>query len=182
MKPKNNQSNMMSSIKSSIAASLTAKKSTATTRPKSAVKSYAKPTASRAAKADGPSGDTRMGPGTYDVKGKNFGEDTKGFKIGRKREPRQEHSPNPYPKAAEQASKQKHRSPSTDFSKQEGRKESPARDDPEAPQPERFYNYPKEIPNFSIGEKRPEKPRDGPGPGEYSLDNSATKPRVRGYH
>ena len=48
--------------------------------------------------------------------------------------------------------------------------------------PERFYNYPKEVPVYSIGEKRPEKPKDGPGPGEYNLDESATKPRVRGSH
>ena len=48
--------------------------------------------------------------------------------------------------------------------------------------PERFYNYPKEVPIYSIGEKRPEKPKDGPGPGEYDLDMSATKPRVRGHH
>ena len=135
---------MMASIKSSVAASLTAKKQSTASRPKSAVKNFAKPTASRAAKTDGPAADERMGPGSYDVKGKNFGQDTKGFKIGQKREPRQEHSPEPYAKAAEQLSKQKHRSPSTDFSKQEGRKESPARDVPEAPQPERFYNYPKE--------------------------------------
>ena len=47
---------------------------------------------------------------------------------------------------------------------------------------ERFYNYPKEIPNYSIGELRPEKAREGPGPGEYNLDDSPTKPRITGFH
>ena len=47
---------------------------------------------------------------------------------------------------------------------------------------ERFYQYPKEVPNYSIGEKRPDKPRDGPGPGVYNLDDSATKPRTVGSH
>jgi len=48
---------------------------------------------------------------------------------------------------------------------------------------ERFYNYPKEIPNYTIGEKRLEKPKEGgAGPGEYSLNDSATKPRTTGSH
>lgn len=47
---------------------------------------------------------------------------------------------------------------------------------------ERFYNYPKEGPNYAIGEKRVPKPDDGPGPGQYNLDNSATKTRTTGSH
>ena len=39
--------------------------------------------------------DTGQGPGTYDVRGKGFGEDTKGFTIGVKREKSIEHSPGP---------------------------------------------------------------------------------------
>ena len=69
------------------------------------------------------------------------------------------------------------------FSKTTGRDESPSRDEsPDFAPQERFYNYPKEIPNYSIGELRPEKPKDGPGPGEYNLDDSATKPRTTGFH
>lgn len=48
---------------------------------------------------------------------------------------------------------------------------------------ERFYNYPKEIPNYTIGELRPERPASpGRGPGEYNLDDSAIKPRTPGKH
>jgi len=35
---------------------------------------------------------------------------------------------------------------------------------------ERFYQYPKEVPVYTIGEKKTEKPTQSPGPGEYSLD------------
>ena len=65
-----------------------------------------------------------------------------------------------------------------------GRKEASPNRDPssELTSPERFYQYPKEVPVYTIGEKRPEKPKDGPGPGEYNLDDSATKPRTSGYH
>ena len=71
-----------------------------------------------------------------------------------------------------------------EFDKRTGRKdESPARDSSgDIGGLERFYQWPKELPIYSIGEKRPEKPKEGPGPGEYNLDDSATKPRTVGFH
>ena len=119
--------------------------------------------------------------------GGNFGDNAKGFTIGVKRQARQEDSPGPGQyDAARSDSVTKNRPPSAvDFDKTTGRisNESPERDQsPDFGPVDRFYNYPKEIPNFSIGEKRPEKTREGPGPGEYNLDDSAVKPRTTGYH
>lgn len=111
---------------------------------------------------------------------------TKGFTIGRKREARAEHSPGPGEYEVSRSDSQtKSRVPqSVDFEKTTGRREeSPARDSSgDLGTVERFYQFPKEVPNYSIGELRPEKPKDGPGPGEYSLDESATKPRTTGFH
>lgn len=126
-------------------------------------------------------------PGSYDIKGMSFGEGAKGFTIGVKRESRMENSPGPgdYDKSRSD-SVTKTRNPSqVDFSKTTGRVESvsPARESSaDFGNQERFYQYPKEVPNFSMGVKRPEKPKDGPGPGEYNLDDSTTKPRTTGYH
>ena len=68
------------------------------------------------------------------------------------------------------------------FDKTTGRKESPGYDGPEPESLPRFYQWPKELPIYTIAEKRPEKPKEGPGPGEYNLDDSAVKPRTTGMH
>ena len=132
------------------------------------------------------SGDEHLGPGSFNPQGQNFGDNSKGFTIGVKREARAEHSPGPGEyEAFRSDSATKHKSPSAaDFKKTTGRQDgSPARDQSsELTSPERFYQYPKEVPVYTIGEKRPEKPSQGPGPGEYNLDESATKPRTSGYH
>ena len=116
----------------------------------------------------------------------SFGSNAKSFTIGRKREARAEHSPGPGEYAVERSESQtKSRvNKSPDFEKTTGRREeSPARESSsEFGTVERFYQYPKEVPNFSIGEKREAKPKDGPGPGEYNLDDSMTKPRTVGFH
>ena len=131
--------------------------------------------------------DDTSAPGSYDLKGMSFGENAKGFTIGVKREKDIEHSPGPgdYEKNRSDSVTKSCNPNQADFSKTTGRGDSvsPARESSGdfGPQ-ERFYQYPKEVPNFSIGVKRPEKPKEGPGPGEYSLDDSATKPRTSGYH
>lgn len=128
-----------------------------------------------------------MAPGSYDIKGMSFGENTKSFTIGVKRETRTEKSPGPGSyEHSRSESQTKHRSPTTvDFDRTTGRIEASPNRDPssEFGNQERFYQYPKEVPVYSIGQKRPEKPKDGPGPGEYNLDDSATKPRrTQGHH
>ena len=126
-----------------------------------------------------------MGPGSYEV-GNSFGSNSKGFTIGVRRESRREGSPGPgeYEVARSDSQTKNRNDNSVDFQKLSGRREmSPDNEDTgELGNVERFYQYPKEVPNYSIGEKRPEKPRDGPGPGEYNLDDSATKPRTVGSH
>jgi len=115
-----------------------------------------------------------------------FGENTRGFQIGEKRENKNLNlSPGPGEyDIGRSDSVTKQRSPqAVKFDKVTGRNESPTRDEsPDYPDMERFYNYPKEIPNYSIGELRPEKIKEGPGPGEYNLDDSAIKPRTPGKH
>ena len=129
--------------------------------------------------------DNIMGPGSYEV-GNSFGSNSKGFTIGVKRQSRQEHSPGPGEYEVERSDSQtKTRvNRSIEFEKITGRRDSSPDKEGEGmiTTVERFYQYPKEVPNYSIGEKRPEKPRDGPGPGEYNLDDSATKPRTVGFH
>lgn len=132
------------------------------------------------------SNDIASAPGSYDVRGMSFGENTKSFTIGVKRDSRVEGSPGPgsYDHSRSE-SQTKNRSPNTvDFDRTTGRKDaSPARDaSGEVGNQERFYQYPKQVPVYSIGERRPEKPKDGPGPGEYNLDDSAVKPRTMGHH
>lgn len=131
-------------------------------------------------------GDDTTAPGQYDVKGMSFGDNAKSFTIGVKRESRVEQSPGPGSYEPERSdSATKYRNPrAVNFDKVTGRK-SPSRDrdnSSELTSPERFYQWPKELPIYTIGEKRDEKPREGPGPGEYNLDDSAVKPRVTGYH
>ena len=157
-------------------------------RPKSAIKNGRKAgmRPGRNAAIDSQA-DHGSAPGTYDVKGMSFGENTKSMTIGVKRESRVERSPGPGEYDANRSdSLTKSRPPqSVNFDKTTGRGEgtSPARDSsPDFGETDRFYHYPKEKPIYSIGQKRPEKPRDGPGPGEYNLDDSATKPRTSGYH
>ena len=132
------------------------------------------------------SADQTSAPGSYDIKGMSFGESTKTMTIGVKRETRVERSPGPGQYDADRSdSLTKSRAPQAiDFDKTTGRLDmSPGRNEssPET-DVERFYQYPKEKPIFSIGQKRPEKAREGPGPGEYNLDDSAIKPRTQGYH
>ena len=131
-------------------------------------------------------GDETSAPGSYDVKGMSFGSNTKSMTIGVKRDSRVERSPGPgHYEAQRSDSLTKTRSPQAiDFDRTTGRKEvSPLKDSSAEPgNLERFYQYPKEVPNFTIGELRPEKPKDGPGPGVYNLDDSMTKPRTMGYH
>jgi len=45
-------------------------------------------------------------------------------------------------------------------------------------QAERFYNYPKEYPNYTMGEKREQPIEQKPGPGEYEVDSPLTKTRA----
>jgi len=45
---------------------------------------------------------------------------------------------------------------------------------------DRFYTYPKEIPIYSIGQKREMKQDQKPGPGEYDVNLSQLKPRTPG--
>ena len=109
-----------------------------------------------------------MGPGSYEVVN-SFGSDSKGFTIGVKREVHREHSPGPGEYEVDRSDSQtKNRNDnSIEFGKLSGRREmSPDLEgNGELSNVERFYQYPKEVPNYSIGEKRAEKPRDGPGPG-----------------
>ena len=129
--------------------------------------------------------DNTLGPGAYDV-GSSFGSNSKGFTIGRKREARQEHSPGPgeYNVSRSDSVTKTRVDRSVEFNKSTGRVDnSPAREPSgDITTVERFYQWPKELPIYSIGEKRPEKPKEGPGPGEYNLDQSATKPRTTGFH
>ena len=48
--------------------------------------------------------------------------------------------------------------------------------------PERFYNFPKEVPNYSIGVKRETVIEQRPGPGEYNMNSELTKSRIVGKH
>ena len=117
--------------------------------------------------------------------GQSFGDNLKAMTIGAKRPERLQVSPGPGEYDTGRADSQtKSRSPAAvNFDKRTGREESPAKFD--GPEPEslpRFYQWPKELPIYTIAEKRPEKPKEGPGPGEYDLDDSATKPRTTGMH
>lgn len=103
--------------------------------------------------------DEKMGPGTYNVKGQNFGDNTRGIAINKNMKPaRVEKSPGPGEYDADRMdSPARHRSPAqVDYSKMSGRKEpDQGNDDPDVPPPERFYNYPQSPPNYSMGEVRP---------------------------
>lgn len=115
---------------------------------------------------------------------KVFGDDAKSFTIGAKRLERVERSPGPGDYNHERSdSVTKTRAPAVDFTKNPDR-DSPSNDKhlPEFYEVERFYNYPKEIPNFTIGQKREEKQEEKPGPGEYDVNSALTKPRIMGSH
>lgn len=115
---------------------------------------------------------------------KAFGEDAKGFTIAAKRKERVEQSPGPGQYDHERSdSVTKTRAPAVDFAKNPER-DSPTKsvDTPDFYVLDRFYNYPKEIPNFSMGQKREDKQDEKPGPGEYDVQSALTKPRVLGAH
>lgn len=115
---------------------------------------------------------------------KVFGSDAKTFTIGAKRKERVERSPGPGDYDHERSdSVTKTRAPAVDFAKNPER-DSPNKsvDTPDFYELERFYNYPKEIPNFSMGQKREDKQDERPGPGEYDVQSALTKPRVMGAH
>lgn len=112
---------------------------------------------------------------------KKFGDGVKTFTIGTKRKERVENSPGPGEYDHERSvSATKTRVPSVDFTKT-GERFSPmkASDSPDY-DIERFYNYPKEIPNYSLGQKRELKQDQKPGPGEYEVNLSQTKARTPG--
>lgn len=68
----------------------------------------------------------------------------------------------------------------TDFAKSPKRKDAPREESPDPYPVERFYNYPKEIPNFSMGQKREVKQDEKPGPCDYEPSLQMTKTRVQG--
>ena len=101
--------------------------------------------------------DTDTAPGQYDVRGQNFGETTKSFTIGQRREQNQEMSPGPGSYSPERSDSQtKTRTSAVDFSKTTIRREVKVESQPGPGdvEKERFYNYPKEQPVYSIPEKR----------------------------
>ena len=172
------------------------KKSTTTAKKPKTIKGSAKNKPNATATRPGRTAqrlDTGQGPGTYDPRGKGFGDDTKGFTIGIKREKSIEHSPGPGSYDESKSMKQiKYKAADAiDFSRTTGRLDSSG-SPPRAQQSpefgtefgtvERFYQYPKEKPNFTMGQKRSDKPSEGPGPGEYHVEYSVTKTRTTGYH
>lgn len=128
-------------------------------------------------------GDVNVAPGQYDF-GKKFGEDTKSFRIGEKREGRVAEGvgPGAYdPDRADGQTKAKHAT--VDFSASPGRPGARAPDVDVAPgqYDDRDYKFGKDVkPSFTIGERRDKPIQLSVGPGEYDLDraNNLTKPKV----
>ena len=122
--------------------------------------------------------DNQAGPGQYDVRGQAFGENVKSFTIAEKREQRITTSPGPgsySPDRSDSATKNK--SPAADFSRQTARKDAERDASADFGTVDRFYNYPKEKPVYSIPEKREMKIQDSPGPGAYDANDGLTKTR-----
>lgn len=128
--------------------------------------------------------DRKPSPGEYNV-AKPFGSDAKGFTIGTKKEKTIEVSPGPgdYNKDRSE-SLTKHRSRDVSFGKESRGKEDAQAQDRAAPGQyvsERFYQWGKELPIFSMGQKREEiVDMTTPGPGSYAKESPQTMSRVKG--
>ena len=128
-----------------------------------------------------------QGPGAYDA-GNSFGADVPTFTFPpspTKKPQAPSAGPGSYsPERADSVTKQRNNALS--FGGQTGREDSPKRDE-ESPDfgdvgsVGRFYTYPKELPIYTIAERREEvDPRAAnPGPGEYAVDSPLTKARSR---
>ena len=120
-------------------------------------------------------GDVNVAPGQYDHGGK-FGDDTKSFRIGEKRpeKTREGMGPGAYdPEKADGMTKS--RSPNINLGSSPSRPGSFAQGGDVNVAPGQYDHGGKfgdGAKSFRIGEKRPERPNDGIGPGAYDPDRA----------
>ena len=128
------------------------------------------------------SGDVNVAPGQYDHE-KRFGDDTKSFKIGEKRDSRISETVGPgsyYPDRGDKYTRSK--SPEVRLGSSQARPTTFAKHDNEMDvAPGQYDDYSRNMGNngrgFTIGEKRESRVQQTPGPGEYNPEKSEGKIR-----